>query len=81
MSIENKREDNVKELNKELEDVSGGGLRERKKVTNKGFLGIGKKTKTYYDVTRDDTGEVVATFTNLTKANELDNYMNTNKRR
>ena len=67
-----------KELNpEEIDQVSGGAINER--TEKYGFLNL--KNRRMYDVTRDDTGEVIKSYDNLNQAYDLDRYMNPDKKR
>ena len=67
-----------KELNPEdIDQVSGGAINER--VERGGLSNLKKYRK--FDVTRDDTGEIIKTYDNLNQAYDLDRYMNPDKKR
>lgn len=67
-----------KELNPEdIDQVSGGAINER--VERGGLFNLKKYRK--FDVTRDDTGEVIKSYDNLNQAYDLDRYMNPDKKR
>ncbi len=67
-----------KELNPEdIDQVSGGAINER--VERGGLFNLKKYRK--FDVTRDDTGEIIKTYDNLNQAYDLDRYMNPDKKR
>ncbi len=67
-----------KELNPEdIDQVSGGAINER--VERGGLFNLKKYRK--FDVTRDDTGEIIKTYDNLNQAYDLNRYMNPDKKR
>lgn len=69
------------ELELEKMDQVSGGWVNQKQVKAKGIRGWFGGKDTVYDVTDENSGQVVQTFNNLNDALKLDRRLNTNTRK